>query len=212
MVTRRGAPRPRPLITSQIWSLTMKISIFFAAAVGVALSQSVLAGCSGSHLSAIPAAPSAAQEELPARSSPLQTRHFGGPLQVVRGHLNTEILRAPLVGNLSLQRKLHLAIGLPLRNPAEVRALLEAIARPSSSRQPRYLSPAEFQSRFSPSASDYQSVVDFAKAAGLTVSRTYEGRVVVDVEGSVAAIQRAFHLTLQTRRRPNGTLFYAPSN
>lgn len=205
----------------------MKTLSFLAAAVGVALAQSIIAGCSNGgsagfspplsvaasgQRAAVPAAPDTAQDELPARSGSLQYPHAGHALQVVRGHVSPEILRAPLVGNVPLQQKLRLAIGLPLRDRTEFRALLDAISNPRSGGQRRYLSPAEFQSRFSPSENDYQSVIAFVRASGLSVTRTYQGRVVIDVEGSVAAIQRAFHITIQMRRRPNGSLFYAPSN
>ncbi len=170
-------------------------------AAGLVMAVGLVAGCSGNRLNSVP----------PLTAQPVQATTTHG-LQVVRGHIRPEMLSAPRVGSLLLRQKLHLAIGLPLRDPAGSRALLDAVSNSRSNGSRRYLTPAEFQSRFSPSASDYQSVIAFARGVGLSVTRTYPGRIVLDVEGSVATIQRAFHLTMQTRRRPDGSLFYAPSN
>ncbi|MEO7201807.1 MAG: protease pro-enzyme activation domain-containing protein [Candidatus Tumulicola sp.] len=121
------------------------------------------------------------------------------------------MLRAPLVGTLPPRRILHLAIGLPVRNAGDFRSAVDAISKGGNAPRRSYITPAEFASRFAPSESNYRSVLRYARDVGLTVERTYSGRVVVDVTGSVEAIQRAFHITLQTRRRPDGSLFYAPN-
>ncbi|MGA8533897.1 MAG: S53 family peptidase [Candidatus Tumulicola sp.] len=183
------------------------------AVASLVVAVGALAGCNGSHLNAIPGLPAQpAQGTVPVASALAQYRATSHRLQVVSGHLRPEMLRAPLVGNLPLRQKLHLAIGLPLRDRAASRALLDAVSNPQGNNYRRYLTPAEFQSRFSPTSNDYQSAIGFAQAAGFTVTRTYPGRVVIEVEASVATIQRALHLTMQTRRRPDGSLFYAPSN
>jgi len=166
----------------------------------------LLAGCSSSRLNAVPALPQAPVQSAVSQYNPTHV------LQVVRGHIRPQLLRAPLVGTLPPQQKLHLAIGLPLRDPSAVRAIVDGISDRHSGMYHRYLSPAEFENRFSPTSSDYQSAIGFAQASGFTVTGTYPGRVVIDVEATVATIQRAFHLTMQTRRRADGTLFYAPSN
>jgi hypothetical protein len=169
-----------------------------------------IAGCSGNHLNGVPPLPAQpAQATLPSRSAAGHYRAGTHGLQVVRGHIRPEMLREPLVGTLPLRQEVHLAIGLPLRERAASRALLDGVSNPRSNSYRRYLTPAEFQSKFSPSSSDYQSVVTFARGAGFTIARTYPGRVVIDVEGSVATVQRAFHLTMQTRRRPDGSIFYS---
>lgn len=192
---------------SSIAAAFRRAAVRFAAPFAFAAAGAV-AGCSGSHLVPSPAQlmPQQGQDQTASTYYPV-----GRELQVVRGHIRPEMLRAPLVGTLPLRQELHLAIGLPLRDRATMNGLLDALANSRGGISRRFLSPAEFQAKFSPTRSDYESVVAFARASGLTVTRTYPGRVVVDVDGSVAAIQRAFHLTLQTRRRPDGSIFFAPS-
>ncbi len=106
---------------------------------------------------------------------------------------------------------LDLAIGLPLRNETELDDLLRQIYDPASPNFRQYLTPEQFTERFGPSEQDYQAVIEFANANGLTVSGTYPNRMVVDVSGSVADIERVFHLTMNIYRHPGETrTFYAP--
>ena len=108
-------------------------------------------------------------------------------------------------------RRLNLAIGLPLRNTAELDRLLQQLYDPASPNYHRYLTPEQFTQRFGPTEQDYQALMDFAKANGLTVTVTHPNRVVLDVEGAVADIQKAFHLTLRVYRHPTEAReFYAP--
>ncbi|MBV9646713.1 MAG: hypothetical protein JO043_04540, partial [Candidatus Eremiobacteraeota bacterium] len=132
-------------------------------------------------------------------------------LQVVGGHLRPDIVRAPVVGTLPPSLRLHLSIGLPLRNYGALRTLAAGVSNPRSAHYRRYLTPAQFAARFSPTQRDYASVLTFAQASGFTVTRTYGHRAVVSVEAPVGAIQQAFHITMQTRRRADGSVFYAPS-
>ena len=87
---------------------------------------------------------------------------------------------------------LNLAIGLPLRNEQALDDLLQQIYDPASPNFRHYLTPEQFTEQFGPTEQDYQAVIDFAKANGLTVTGTHPNRVVLDVSGSVADIERVF--------------------
>ena len=137
---------------------------------------------------------------------------FAGGLQVVRGHLLPEMASAPVVGVLPASTTLHLAIGLPLRNRAESHALADAVSNPRSPHYRHFLTPAQYQAKFSPSLHDYKAVLTFARNAHFIVRHTFASRVVVGVDATVAAVEQAFHMTMQVRRRPDGSVFYAPSN
>ncbi len=71
---------------------------------------------------------------------------------------------------------LNLAIALPLRNQAELDQLLQEISDPSSPNYRHYLTPQEFTEKFGPTQSNYDAVINFAKASGLTVTQTYSNR------------------------------------
>jgi hypothetical protein len=117
---------------------------------------------------------------------------------------------APL-GRVPGTNQLHLALSLPLRQPAALTNLLAAICNPASPQFRHYLTPSEFTARFGPTPADYGAVIRFAKTNGLTVTATHPNRLLVDVAGNVAAVERAFHLRLKQFRHPTEPrIFFAP--
>lgn len=128
-------------------------------------------------------------------------------------HTNAPAIVSKLtpLGLLPPTNRLQLAIGLPLKDHAGLDAFLQQVYDPASTNYHKYLTPQQFTERFGPTESDYQSVIHFAQTNGLTVVRTFPNRVVLDVEGSVADIQRAFHVTLHLYQHPaEARTFYAP--
>jgi subtilase family serine protease len=118
---------------------------------------------------------------------------------------------APLVGQLPADRRLSLAISLPLRNASQLDDLLNQLYDPRSPSFHRYLSVSEFAARFAPAPADYAAVRSFAKANGLTVTGSAENRMVLDVEGPASSIETAFHVTLGVYQHPTESrTFYAP--
>jgi subtilase family serine protease len=115
------------------------------------------------------------------------------------------------VGSFPGTNRLNLAIGLPLRNPEELTNLLRQIYDPASPNYRHYLTPAQFTEQFGPTEKDYQAVIAFARAKGMTVTGTHPNRMLVDVSGPVADIERALHVTMRTYRHPTeNRMFYAP--
>ncbi|HTI98954.1 MAG TPA: protease pro-enzyme activation domain-containing protein [Dongiaceae bacterium] len=112
---------------------------------------------------------------------------------------------------LAATNQLRLAIGLPLRHPEQLEALLQDLYDPASPNYRHFLTPQEFTARFGPSAADYQAVIQFAQTNGLTVIATHPNRVVLDVTGPVASIESALHVKLQVFPHPHEARnFYAP--
>ena len=107
--------------------------------------------------------------------------------------------------------RLQLAIGLPLRNREALANLLQQIYDPSSPYYRHYLTPEQFTEMFGPTEEDYQTLIAFAKTNGLTVSGAHPNRVVLDVEGAITDIEKAFHVTMRIYNHPTKTrTFYAP--
>ena len=171
------------------------------------MSISLFAGGANPAQAAVIAGPIVSNASMP--SSPAQ---YSRSLQVLSGHLQPEFASAPLIGVLPASKTLHLSIGLPVRNRAESQALAAAVSDPASPNYRHYLTPAQYQARFSPTLSDYQAVLAFARNARFAIRHTYANRTVIGVDASVAAVEQALHVTIQVRRRPDGSVFYAPSN
>jgi hypothetical protein len=119
--------------------------------------------------------------------------------------------RLAALGRLDANRHLDLAIGLPLRNGGQLTNLLQQLYDPTSANFRHYVSPDQFATSFAPSQADYQAVIDFAKAHGLVVKGTHANRTLLDVNGSVADIEKAFHIHLQVYKHPTeARTFFAP--
>jgi uncharacterized repeat protein (TIGR01451 family) len=133
------------------------------------------------------------------------------PRQVMRGHVPAVVAGLKPTGDFPGTNHLNLAIGLPLRNQEALTNLLRQIYDPASSNYHHYLTPEQFTEQFGPTEKDYQAVIAFAKANGLTVTGTDPTRMLVDVSGSVADIERALHVTLRVYQHPTEKrMFHAP--
>jgi hypothetical protein len=104
--------------------------------------------------------------------------------------------RAKLTSHVSPDQKLRLVLGIQTPYPAQEEQFVRDLQDRSSPRFHHFLTEEEWNARFSPSAGDEQSVVDWAKSAGLTVTHRFPNRLLVDVEGSVATIEKAFNVTI----------------
>ena len=114
-------------------------------------------------------------------------------------------------GTLDGSTNLDLVIGLPLRNQDALADLLQQQYAPTSPQYHHWLTPDEFTAKFGPTQQDYQAVIEFARANGFTITGTHSNRTLVDVRGSVANIERTFHVTLLTYQHPTeARKFYAP--
>jgi subtilase family serine protease len=133
--------------------------------------------------------------------------------QFLKGHVPQVVERLHLqpVSRLSSEKRLNLAIGLPLHNQQTLDSLLQQIYDPASPNYRHYLTPERFTEQFGPTEQDYQKVIAFAKQNGLMVTGTSANRVLLDVSGSVADIEKAFQVTMRTYQHPTeNRTFYAP--
>jgi uncharacterized repeat protein (TIGR03803 family) len=138
---------------------------------------------------------------------------LGAERQTLRGHVPEAVARLNLqpVGRLPATNRLRLAIGLPLRNTNALNKLLEDMYDPASPQFRRYLTPEQFTEKFGPTQRDYNAVAQFAQRNGLEITAMHSNRVLLDVAGRVADIEKTFQITLRTYRHPNEPRqFYAP--
>ncbi|MGC9941989.1 MAG: protease pro-enzyme activation domain-containing protein, partial [Verrucomicrobiota bacterium] len=114
-------------------------------------------------------------------------------------------------GIVPASNRLQLSIGLPLHHQDQLGELIAQLYDPHSTNYHKFLKPDEFTARFGPTEGEYDSVVQFAEAHGLTVVRRHSNRVVLDVAGSAVDIGHAFKITLHTYKHPTERRdFFAP--
>jgi len=133
-----------------------------------------------------------------------------GEMRMLRGHVPAAALLQPL-GRLPATNSLRLAISLSLRNREALTNFLQRLYDPASSDYHQYLTPAQFNDRFGPTAQDYQTVIQFARTNGFEVVGTHDSRMLLDIQGKVLDVEKAFHVTLRRYQHPTeNRQFYAP--
>ncbi len=129
----------------------------------------------------------------------------------LHGQVPAAVSQLHAIGSLPAETDLYLAISLPLRNKEGLGGLLQQLYDPSSPIYHQYLTPQQFTAQFGPTVQDYQKVIDFAKANGLTVVNTHPNRLLLDVKGKASDIEKIFRVTLHTYHHPRENRdFFAP--
>jgi subtilase family serine protease len=137
-----------------------------------------------------------------AESRPLLTRH-------VRDVVANGV--APNVGRLPATQSMRIVLVLPLRNEAGLDTFLQDVYDSSSQNYRNFLTVEEFTERFGPSREDYAAAIRFAEANGFKVVGTSRNRLNLDVTGTVASIERAFHVTMRMYQHPTeNRTFFSP--
>ena len=136
------------------------------------------------------------------------------PLQVLQNHVRPVVSseQAKLVGSLPATQQLSLSIVLPLRNETELDKLLSQLYDPTSPNYRQFLSVAQFTEQFGPTDEDFQSVVEFVKAHGFTVTDMPANRLIVPIRGSASQIEKTFNVKMNLYQHPTEKrTFFSPN-
>ena len=127
---------------------------------------------------------------------------------ILSGHMVPLIQQAHLVQNTSATQQLNLSIGMQLRNPSDLDSLLSAINDPNSSQYHQYLTPDQFDQSFAPTSDQVQQVISYLQSQGMTVTSVAPDNMLIDATATVAQVQQAFSVQINTYQAGNHT-FYA---
>ena len=103
---------------------------------------------------------------------------------------------ARLLGHYDPTQMLRVVIALQPPHMAEEERFVQDLMDPHSPDFHRFLTAAEWNARFAPSAADEERVVEWARARGLTVTNRYSNRLLVDLEAPVGILENAFGVTI----------------
>jgi len=137
----------------------------------------------------------------------------GHTQSVLTHHVREEINRgeAPYVERMSPTQVLQLDLVLSLRDPAGLDKFLADVYNPKSSNYHHFLTPTEFTERFGPTQEDYDRVREFANTYNLEIVGGSRDSRIVQVKGSVAKIETAFHVSMSNYLHPTeNRVFYGP--
>jgi kumamolisin len=106
---------------------------------------------------------------------------------------------------------LQLDVVLPLSDRAGLKAFLQQVYNPASPNFREFLTREQFTARFGPTQADYDATVNYLEASGFTVVGGSRDGMDIQVKGPVSAVNRAFHVVMQTYQHPTeGRTFYGP--
>ena len=124
-------------------------------------------------------------------------------------HTPTEVLNgtAKLVGRYAPQTKMRLTLGLTPQKLAEQEKFLAELQDKKSPNFHKYLTAEQWNARFAPPAKNEQAVIDWATSNGLTVTKRYPNRLVVDVEGASETVEKALAVQINSYKIGAATEF-----
>ncbi len=111
------------------------------------------------------------------------------------------------LGAENTSQTIRLAIGLRAPHMEAERRFLTAIQSKHSPLFHHFLTTSQWTARFGPTPAAQQAVVAWAEQAGLTVTHTYANRLVVDLSGSVGAIESALNVQINNYKMGSSTFF-----
>ncbi len=118
---------------------------------------------------------------------------------------------AQAVGRLPESQVMSLDLVLPLSDSPGLKTFLGELYDRNSGSYRHFLTPTEFTAKFGPSQAQYDEVVRYAKAHGLTVTGGSRDGMEVQVKGPVSAVEQAFHVEMLSYKHPTEDRnFYAP--
>jgi len=130
------------------------------------------------------------------------------PLVAIPQNVNPAVANSARVADLAQSSQVSFAVALKLRDEAGLNSFLAQVSNPSSPQYHHFLTPAQFNARYAPTAADVNSVRSFLTSHGITVTSVSGNRDVVDAVGSAAQVKQAFATNLGVYRQ-NGRQFFA---
>jgi len=98
------------------------------------------------------------------------------------------------------------SVGLQLSDPAGALAFERSVSDPASASYRHYLTPAQWERRFSPSQSSVDAVTSWLRSQGIAVDAVTPDRMTVQASGSAAAVEQAFTTGLNEYRHLGRTV------
>ena len=120
--------------------------------------------------------------------------------------------KATDLGALRSSQRVDFQVMLAVRNAAAAEQEVAAVSTPGSSTFHQFLTDAQFDARFAPSAATEAVVAAWLRSAGLTVVSVASSRMYVEVQGTVAQADRLLGTSLHNYRYQGQTLAAPTAN
>ena len=107
------------------------------------------------------------------------------------------------------QESVQFVLALPLKDSAGLEKKLHELYDPKNPSFRHFMTAAEFDAKYAPSAAEYSVLKAFARSSGLNVVRELPGHTLLGVSGDVASIRRLFGVQMNWRQTSEGALYFA---
>lgn len=87
-------------------------------------------------------------------------------------------------------------VWLDMQNENQLDKLVQQQSQKGSPNYHKWINASTFASTYAPTAQEVNSVTNFLSAHGLTVNDTADNNMYVDVSGTIAAVEKAFHVQI----------------
>ncbi|WP_371498345.1 protease pro-enzyme activation domain-containing protein [Kitasatospora sp. NBC_00374] len=127
------------------------------------------------------------------------------------GTVTPAVARSHKQGDLPAAQQLSVAVGLKLRNTADLDRFLAAVSTPGTAEYGRYLTPEQFTAAYGPTQADVDQVRAYLTSQGLSVSSVSANRQVVNAQGTAEQLAKAFgtHESSYTDPQQGNRTFFA---
>jgi subtilase family serine protease len=124
-----------------------------------------------------------------------------GPGHVtLRGSVSAAASTTPSVGAVSPSSRIDFEVDLRPSDLAGAQAFATAVSTPGSASYRQFLTPAQWESRFSPTAGQVAEVSRFLASSGFSVGQVSADRMAIKASGTAAQVERAFGTALSYHR------------
>lgn len=103
-----------------------------------------------------------------------------------------------VVAPLDNGKALHVAVGLNLRNAAQLQAFIHDVNTPGTAVFGKFLTPAQFKATYAPTDAQVQAVVAHMQQSGFTHVTVSPNNTLVYADGNAATVATAFNATMKT--------------
>lgn len=136
----------------------------------------------------------------------------GAGTSVLNGTASPAAARTPSTTGVAGTTPIRFEVSLNLRDAAGAQALAQDVSTPGGPLYHRYLSPAQWEARFSPTQAQVGQVTTWLHEEGFTVGSVSPDRLRIEVEGTAAQVEQAFSTSLSYHVVAGHTLRLADRN
>ena len=136
--------------------------------------------------------------------SPFTRAQPANPRVTLADNLSAYTSKSQLLANTPGNQSISLAIGLNLRNTANLASYLREITDPLSPLYRHYLNPTSFAALYGPLPQSEAAISAFLRSQGFKITVTYPNHLIIDAVGTVAQAQHAFRVQINNYRSPVG--------